>query len=450
MAYILVVDDESRMRHLLSIMLEGEGHKIDQAPDGREALKMVKENPYDMVISDIKMPHLDGMGFLNEVTNLNIPCPVVFITAFATVDSAVEAMRNGAADYITKPFEEDRILLTVARTLNLSRIMSENRELKEEIKKLSGSLEIIYKSGKMSDVIELAVKVAKTDTAVMLNGESGTGKELLARFIHSSSARSKGKFIPVNCAAISPSLVESELFGYEKGAFTGANKKTLGKFEYASGGTLFLDEIGDLPEDAQAKLLRALQEKKIQRVGGHEEIGIDVRIVCATNQDLEALVKKGTFREDLFYRVNVFPIQPPPLRERKEDIASLAGHFIKLSGNIREIKLTDGAVRVLNGYNWPGNVRELANAIERAIILSTDQSMITADTLSFLRTQNNGEKNTDLWRLPPEGISLEKLQMDLVNQALDITNNNQTAAAAVLGLTRAKFRVLMRQATEKK
>lgn len=449
MAYILVVDDEEKMRHLLSIMLEGKGHKIDQAPDGMEALKMIKEKPYDMVITDIKMPNMDGMGLLNEITGLHIPCPVVFITAFATVESAVDAMRSGAADYITKPFDEDRILLTVARTLNLSRIMTENRDLKEEIRKLSGSEEIVYKSEKMVQVIELAAKVSKTDAAVMINGESGTGKELLARFIHNTSKRVNHKFVPVNCAAISPTLVESELFGYEKGAFTGANKRTMGKFEFASGGTLFLDEIGDLPEDAQAKLLRALQEKKIQRVGGHEEIDIDVRIICATNQDLEKLVEKGTFRQDLFYRVNVFPIQPPPLRERKEDISPLAEHFVRLMTDNKGISITEGAIRALNRYNWPGNIRELANAIERAIILLSDEGIITADILSFLGGQHHCDNNSGIWKLPPEGISLEALQTDLVKQALNITSDNQTAAAGLLGLTRAKFRVLMRQAVDK-
>jgi len=451
MAFILIVDDEPRMRHLLAIMLERKGHTTNQASDGQEALNMIMVNPYDMVISDLKMPRLDGIGLLNEIVKMDCPCPVVFITAFATVDSAVDAMKKGAADYITKPFEEERIILTVERTLRLSRILIENRELKEEIKKLSGLEKIVYQSEKMQTVMELASKVAKTETAVMLAGESGTGKELIARFIHHASQRAGARFVPVNCAAISPNLVESELFGYEKGAFTGANTKTQGKFEYASGGTLFLDEIGDLPQDAQAKLLRALQEKKIQRVGGHVEIDVDVRIICATNQDLNMLVEKSEFRQDLFFRVNVFPILPAPLRERKEDIIPLSMHFIHVMAKGREIPLTDGAMRVLLDYNWPGNVRELANAIERAIILSTDQGGITSDTLSFLRIKRNRHENMEnTWRIPPEGISLENLQQDLVKQSLEIANHNQTSAANLLGLTRAKFRVLMKQAMSRK
>ena len=450
MAVILIVDDEPRMRHLLAIMLERKGHTIEQAPDGAQALHMVENYPFDMVISDLKMPKLDGIGLLNEINKMESPSPVVFITAFATIDSAVEAMKAGAADYITKPFEEERIVLTVERTLNLSRILTENRELKREIKALSSSDKIVCHSRKMQAVLDLATKVGKTETAVMLFGESGTGKELIARFIHNVSPRAGSRFVPVNCAAISPSLVESELFGYEKGAFTGANKTTQGKFEYASGGTLFLDEIGDLPLDAQAKLLRALQEKKIQRVGGHGEIDVDVRIICATNQDLQLLVEKGAFRGDLFFRVNVFPIYPVPLRERTEDILPLARHFLEKSAKGQSVSLTEGAARILTEYHWPGNVRELANAIERAMILSTDNGGISADTLAFLRGRKEpcASGNND-WRIPPEGLSLENLQLNFVRQALQMTHRNQTAAATLLGLTRAKFRVLMRQAEKK-
>lgn len=443
MAYILVVDDEEKMQHLLSIMLSRQGYTVDRAGDGLKALEMIKANPYDMVISDIRMPNMDGMELLGAIKELNIPCPVVFITAFATVDSAVDAMRKGVADYITKPFEEERILLTVERTLGISRIIAENIELKKQLLEVSGGREIVYVSKEMALVMESAARVAGSDTAVLITGESGTGKEVIAGFIHHSSPRRKARFVPVNCAAISPGLVESELFGYEKGAFTGADRRTKGKFEYANGGTLFLDEIGDLPLEAQAKLLRTLQDKTIQRVGGNQEISLDVRILCATNQNLTKLVEAGKFRQDLFYRINVFPIESPPLRDRIDDIIPLAEYFLKGLKDGKTVRLTEGAVRTLQQYNWPGNVRELANAMERVMILKKGDGSVTAEALSFLREMPLsavGAKNCFI--LSSEGISFETFQHDIVRQAMDLAGNNQTAAARMLGLTRAKFRVL--------
>ena len=444
MAHILIVDDEERMRHLLSIILTRKGHRIEQAGDGVEALEMIESAPFDMVITDIKMPRLDGTGLLKKVMEMDIPCPVVFITAFATVESAVEAMRLGATDYITKPFEDSRILLTVERTLNVSRIMSENRDLREELKKTAGGDEIVYRSEAMSRAMGLAARVAKSDSAVLICGESGTGKELLSRYIHYSSPRGRNKFVPLNCAAISSNLVESELFGHEKGAFTGAHRRVTGKFEYASAGTLFLDEIGDLSLEAQAKLLRALQEKKIQRVGGNKEIPVDVRVICATNQDLDELVKKGRFRQDLLFRINVFPIETPPLRERRDDVPSLARHFLSRLGCTPEVKMTEGAVRLLMEYSWPGNVRELANIMERGMILAGGDA-ISAHTLSFLRGDTGSGSGDTGFSIPSGGISLEKMEEDLVRQALETSGNNQTAAAKLLGITRAKFRVLLRR-----
>ncbi len=445
MAQILIVDDEARMRHLLSIMLARRGHRVEEAGDGLEALEKLRNAAFDMVITDIKMPRMDGMALLKKITEGDNPCPVVFITAFATVESAVEAMQQGAVDYITKPFEEERILLTVERTLSLSRLMAENRDLRQELQKAVGSDEIVYVSERMKKVMDLAARVAASDTAVLISGESGTGKELVARYIHATSPRRKGRFVPVNCAAISPNLVESELFGHEKGAFTGADRRTLGKFEYASGGTLFLDEIGDLPLEAQAKLLRTLQEKKVQRVGGNEEIPVDVRIICATNRKLEELVQAGAFRQDLFFRINVFPIEPPPLRERMDDVLPLSRHFLRRMAGSQPPELTEGAVKALLAYRWPGNVRELANVVERALILAGPGGRITAEALSFLRTSPLGENGESPFRLPAEGLSLEALERDLVRQALAATANNQSAAAKLLGLTRAKFRVLMKR-----
>jgi len=445
MVRILVVDDEEKMRHLLSIMLGRRGYLVDQAGDGVEALDMLRNAHYDMVITDVKMPRMDGEALLKKIMKMDTPCPVVFITAFATVESAVDAMRAGAVDYITKPFEEERILLTVERTLNLSRIMAENRDLKRELQQTTGSEEIVHGSGKMSEVMDLSARVAEGDTAVLITGESGTGKELLAKYIHNASPRRDKRFVPVNCAAISPSLVEAELFGHEKGAFTGAVKRNQGRFEYADGGTLFLDEIGDLSPEAQAKLLRALQEKKIQRVGGNEEIPVDVRVICATNQNLGELASRGDFRQDLYFRINVFPIEPPPLRDRVDDVVLLARHFLHLMGGGSEIELTDGAKRVLKEYTWPGNVRELANVMERAVILAGESGCITVDTLSFLRSALPFGTECSDFQLPPQGIMLEEVEGDFVRQALAMTNNNQTASAKLLGLTRAKFRILMKQ-----
>jgi DNA-binding NtrC family response regulator len=447
MANILVVDDEERMRHLLSIMLSRRGYQVAQAGDGVEALEMIGTTPFDMIITDIKMPRMDGVELLKKVMLMDIPSPVVFITAFATVESAVEAMQQGAVDYIIKPFEEARILLTVERTLGLSRIMAENKNLKREISKRAGGEEIVYASKKMVAVMDLASMVAGTDAAVMIGGESGTGKEILSRFIHNTSPRSKERFVPVNCAAISPNLVESELFGHEKGSFTGAIQKSVGKFEYADKGTLFLDEIGDLSLEAQARLLRALQEKKIQRVGGNEEISVDIRFICATNQSLSENVKKGKFREDLFFRINVFPIELPPLRERIDDVILLARHFLRrLEGGLDKTQFSNGALRVLREYTWPGNVRELANAVERAMILAQGTGKITSETLSFLEANKPLAAGHAGFRLPPEGISLEEIEKDIVRQALETCRDNQTAAARFLGLTRAKFRVLLNQA----
>ncbi len=445
MTRVLIVDDEEKMRHLLCIMLARRGYVVESAGDGIEAMDMIRVTPFDMVITDIKMPRMDGLALLEKIKEKDIPCPVVFITAFATVESAVEAMRQGAADYIVKPFEEDRILLTVERTLNLSYLMAENRDLRQELRNVAGSNNIVCASNEMVAVMDLASRVARRDSAVLITGESGTGKELIARFIHQAGSRRKVRFVPVNCAAISPNLVESELFGHEKGAFTGAERKGVGKFEYASGGTLFLDEIGDLPLEAQAKLLRALQDKRIQRVGGNEEIPVDVRVICATNQDLNGLVDKGAFRRDLFFRINVFPIHIPPLRERTDDIVSLADDFVKRYAGSTGVRLTNGALSVLTGYSWPGNVRELANAIERAVILAGEKRFIGGDVFSFLKTGLSGGPAESVWRLPPGGISLEAMENDMVREALEISRNNQTAAANLLGITRAKFRVLMKQ-----
>ncbi len=446
MAGILIVDDEHKMRHLLSIMLAQKGYKTDQAEDGKQALdKLEKHGAFDMVICDIKMPNMDGIELLKAIQKQGISAPVIFITAFATVDSAVELMRLGAADYITKPFDQDQILIAVERAMNLSRVMVENREMKRELCRNSSRVHIIYASKAMKHVMGLAEKVAQTDSTVIVSGESGTGKEVISKYIHSKSIRCQGRFVPVNCAAISPNLVESELFGYEKGAFTGAMKRTAGKFEVSSGGTIFLDEIGDLPLVSQAKLLRVLQEKKVQRVGGHEEIPVDVRVICATNRNLARLVGDGRFRKDLFYRINVFPIEPPPLKERREDIPLLADYFLKQFSNGRKnLKLGSDAIDELMAYSWPGNVRELANMMERAVILAQDGMSISKEMLALGSMSPPADPPARKFKLPPGGISLAELEKELVRQSLAAAGNNQSRAADLLGVSRGKFRVLMK------
>ncbi len=443
MAYILVVDDEEKIRKILKIMIELKGHKVDEALDGEDALLKVKENAYDLVIADIKMPKLDGISLLQEINSMDIPVPVVFITAYASIDSAVEAMKMGAVDYIPKPFEEDRIMLTIERSLGISKIISEKRALQKELEERTLPKDIVCESKIMKDIFKLVEKVAEQkDTTVLITGESGAGKEVIARYIHRISPRKKERFVAVNCAAISPSLIESELFGYEKGAFTGAVKRKKGIFEAAAGGCVFLDEIGDLPLEAQAKILRVIQEKKIQRVGGIEEIPVDVRIIAATNKDLSKMVEMGKFREDLLYRLNVFPINVPPLRERKEDIFPLVQYFSKqIVGNVPDQILSASAQKILLEYPFPGNVRELKNAVERAIILAGKNFPLTGEHFSFLRGKGS-EKN--IYELPEEGISLEKLERELIKQALKRANGNKSAAARLLGLTRSKFRTRLK------
>ncbi len=449
MARILVVDDEQRMRHLLSIILKKKGYEVEEAEDGMQALEMLSSTPFDLTITDVKMPRMDGRGLLRQMKKQNIECPVVFITAFGTVEAAVEAMRDGVMDFITKPFEQDRIVVTVERILGMSRILEENRELKKELKRASGAGEIVYQSDIMQQTLDLAAHVAMEESSVLVRGESGTGKELMARFIHEAGHRSAGPFVPVNCAAIPQGLIESELFGHEKGSFTSASNKNIGKFEFSSGGTLFLDEIGDMPLEAQSKLLRVLQEKKVQRVGGKKEINVDVRVVCATNQSLEDLVSEGKFRSDLYYRINVFPIELPPLRERQDDIPVLVEHFKKRFGSEQGINISPRAMDLLLKYAWPGNVRELANVMERACILARRTKTIDDTMLAFLRNMPAQADGFD-FKLPPHGIDLEEFEMDLVEQAMTLTDDNQSAAARLLGLTRAKFRVLHKQYIEKR
>ena len=445
---ILVVDDEKKMRHILQLMLERESLRAEQAENGKEALDILQQKRFDLIITDLKMPVMDGMSLLEEAKRIDPDLPIIVITAYGTIENAVEAMRKGAIDYITKPFEEEQILITVKRCLKFSRLSEEVKILKEELIKRFDFSDIIAHSQKMLEILNQASMVAKTpDSTVLIQGESGTGKELLARAIHYNSTRSEHRFVALNCAAIPSELIESELFGYEKGAFTGAVKRKEGKFEQAHGGTILLDEIGDLSLAAQAKVLRVLEQKECERLGGNESIKVDVRIIGATNKDLDLLSESNVFRKDLLFRIKVFPLYIPPLKERREDIIPLAEHFLKQFTEAMgkpHPGLTEQAKKFLRKQEWPGNVRELENTIERAVIHSPDGTIdISNLTFPSFGGKEGHELDSD-FMLPPEGISLEKLERSLLEQALDISDNNQSQAAKLLGLSRGKFRVLLK------
>jgi DNA-binding NtrC family response regulator len=452
MERILIVDDEKKMRHILQLMLEREGFKIEQAENGRVALDMLKSKTFSLMITDLKMPELDGLSLLEAAKKMDPDFPVVVITAFGTIENAVEAMQKGAIDYITKPFEEEKILITVNRSIKISQLSEEVKVLREELMKHFDFAGIIAHSKKMLAVLNQASLVAKTpDSTVLIQGESGTGKELLARAIHYNSSRSQHRFVAINCAAIPSELIESELFGYEKGAFTGAQKRKEGKFEQAHNGTILLDEIGDLSLEAQAKVLRIIEQKEFERVGGNESVRVDVRVIGATNKDLDRLAGENAFRQDLLFRIKVFPIYIPPLRERREDIVTLAEHFLQNFAQAMgkpHPEITDGAKSYLLKQAWPGNVRELENTIERAVIHSPDGKIDVVHLAVPSQGEHDNDEVDSNILLPPEGIDLEMLERNVVRQALAAAGNNQSKAAKLLGLTRGKFRVLLKNLKE--
>ncbi|MEW6602650.1 MAG: sigma-54 dependent transcriptional regulator, partial [Nitrospirota bacterium] len=369
---ILVIDDEESIRELLKDFLESKGMEVVATSNGESGLNLLKEEKFDLFLLDLMMPGISGLDVLREAANEKITVPSIVITAHATVQTAVEAMKLGAFDYITKPFNLEEFFLSVKRALDVSRLQEENIRLKQELKKKFGYSKIVGNSLPIQNVIKFIEKIADTDSTVLITGESGTGKELVAKTIHYNSSRSKKPFIPLNCAAIPKDILESELFGHEKGAFTGAINTRIGRFELANFGTLFLDEIAELAPALQVKLLRVLQEKEFERVGGIKTIKVDVRILAATNRDLEKAVKDGTFREDLYYRLNVIPIHLPQLRKMKEDIPLLVGHFIEDISKRKkkeQPRISQEVMNCLVNYRWPGNVRELENLIERLTIL---------------------------------------------------------------------------------
>jgi DNA-binding NtrC family response regulator len=412
MARILVIDDEIKICRLLAEQLKDAGHSATGSDNPLKAVKEIESNSPDIVITDLRMPELSGIDLLKRVRTVSPATDVIIMTAYASIETAIEAMKEGAYDYIIKPFNTEELLLLIARLEEKRKLETENRELRRY---LAGTPEekIIGKSAPLMKVKKLIQDLSHSEASVLIRGESGTGKELVARAIHKTSKRSSGPFIALNCAAIPENLLESELFGYEKGAFTGAVRRKLGHFQLAEGGTLFLDEIGDLPLPLQAKLLRVLENRSIRPLGGEREINIDIRLISATNRALEEDIAKGSFRQDLYYRLNVFPISLPPLRECKEDIAELSKNFLGTAGRNQD-DLSDDALRKLLKYHWPGNIRELKNVIERSLIIRPHGKI--------------GEEIGDL--------SLEEMEKRLVLKALKLSSGNKSEAARLLGITR--------------
>ena len=436
---ILIVDDDTAHLSMLQTVLKSLGHAIDTAMDGKDAIRGVEETPYDLVLMDVRMADVDGMAALETIKTFNPAIPVIIMTAYSSVDKAVEAMKLGAYDYLTKPLNFDDLKLTIERAMSHLHLTRENADLKKRISSETGFSRIIGTSPAMKAVMETARIAAPTDATILITGDSGTGKELFARAIHDQSPRKTNKLVSINCAALNEPLLESELFGHEKGAFTGADKKRDGLFLHADKGTIFLDEIGDIPPSMQAKLLRAIQEREIQRIGSDRPIRIDVRIIVATNKNLEQEVKNGRFREDLFYRLNVIHIRVPALKERPDDIPLLAQHFLTRFSqkNRKRFKgFTPAAMDALIKHSWPGNVREFENAVERAVILSMGQYISEKDLPSdVVKNYRPGQGSQN----PFPGLggkSLDEVETMALIQTLKQTGGNKTEAAKLLNITR--------------
>ncbi len=437
METLLVVDDEYSARESFRIIFK-DRYKVILAEDGEKALKILEEEPVDVMILDILMPDMDGLEVLKRIQRMENKPIVIVVTAVRSIKTAVEAMKLGAYDYITKPFDVDEMRLVVSKAIENHILKKEVNFLRDEVKKAYSFHNIIGKSKVMEEVFETIAKVMDTDSTVLIQGESGTGKELVARAIHYEGKRKRFPFVAVHCAALPDTLMESELFGHEKGAFTGATERRIGRFELAHRGTLFLDEVSEMSVNVQSKLLRVLEEKEFMRVGGTKPVKVDVRVITATNQDLEKKVKEGTFREDLYYRINVVPIYIPPLRERKEDIPLLVEHFLKKF--TREVKSTvkeisPEALEILMEYSWPGNVRELENTIERLVVLVRDSEVILPEHLP--ENIRPARKKVGI-SLSEKGLeeTINEIERDLIIQALNKTNWVQTKAAKLLGTTR--------------
>jgi DNA-binding NtrC family response regulator len=440
MPAILIIEDEARMRRLLELDLAEAGFQTLSAPDAESALDMLRKERVDLVLTDLKLPGMTGLEFLQAAGRSHAALPVIVMTAYGTVETAVEAMKAGAADYVLKPFSLAEIRMVVEKELNTRRLHEENRALREALGHRYDYPNVVARSAKMQEVLSLVERIAPTPSTVLLGGESGVGKDLIARLIHQRSARASGPFIKINSTAIPENLLESELFGYEKGAFTGAVAAKPGKFELADKGTLFLDEIGDVPPPTQVKLLRVLQEREFERLGGTRTIKVDVRLIAATNRDLRAALEEGTFRQDLYYRLNVVPIDIPPLRAHKEDIPDLVNLFLarhaQQSGKA-QTGIAPDALAKLTAFHWPGNVRELENIIERAYALAPGPILEAADIHLDSARPKTDDAATPLL---PEGKTLDQWEDEIIREAYRRAGGNKSQAARLLGLSRNALR----------
>ena len=440
MPTILIVEDEAKMRRLLELNLGDDGFTTFSAGDAETGAKLLRENSIDLVLTDLKLPGMNGLEFLQTVKRQNAALPVVVMTAFGSVETAVEAMKAGASDYVLKPFSLSEIRMVIHKELDVRNLREENRTLREALGQRYAHPNVVARSPRMQEVLATVERVAPTNSTVLLGGESGVGKDLIARAIHEKSRRASGPFLKINSTAIPENLLESELFGYEKGAFTGAVASKPGKFELADKGTLFLDEIGDVPLAIQVKLLRVLQEREFERLGGTRTIKVDVRLIAATNRDLRAALEQGTFREDLYYRLNVVPIDIAPLRDRKEDIPDLVNLFISrfASESRKPVEsITSQAMQVLVNYHWPGNVRELQNIVERACALAKSTVLDASDIHLDTRPAKLANGATGFL---PDGMTLEQWEDEMVQEALRRANGNKSQAARLLGLSRNALR----------
>ncbi len=448
MANILIVDDEQSYRQLLTLVFESDGHTVRTAMNGRLAIESLNESPADIIISDVRMPDMGGIEMLRELRETMPDIGVIFVTAVKEVDTAREAFKLGADDFVTKPYDVEELKLVVKKTLEKQELIVENRAFKRAQRDRGSIKNIIGSSAKMDAIFQMIETVAEVQSTILVTGESGTGKELVARAIHDQSDRAERPFISINCGAFTETLLESELFGYVKGSFTGANTNRKGLFEAADRGTIFLDEIGEMSPAMQVKLLRVLQERKVRPVGAHEELSIDARVIAATNRDLKAMSEEGTFREDLFYRISVIPIDLPPLRERSEDIPDLVEHFVKKfneqSG--RNVSVSTTTMQMLEKYAWHGNVRELEHTIERAVALERGEE-IQPERLPDHITNYNPERIKAEFDLPENGINLashlENLERTYVVEALRKVSGNQTKAAELLEMPVRSLRHLL-------
>ena len=440
---ILVVEDEEKLRRVIELQLASSGYEVDKAGTAEQGLALADRA--DLVLTDLKLPGMDGLELLAALRRQNMLTPVIVMTAYGTVETAVEAMKAGALDFLMKPFSLDHLTAVVQKALEVRALRDENRELREELGRRYEFDNIVGRSGPMQEIFATVARVAPTRATVLLAGESGVGKDLIARAIHFHSPRRDRPLVKINCTAIPENLMESELFGYEKGAFTGAVGSKPGKFEQADTGTVFLDEIGDVPAATQVKLLRVLQEREFERLGSNVTRHIDVRVVAATNQDLRAALEQGTFREDLYYRLNVVPIDIPPLRERREDIPFLAEHFVRklaADSGSRVERITDAAIARLLSYHWPGNVRELENVIERSLVMCAGTVLDADDIrLDFAPRPRNHNSAPFL----PDGMSLDQYEQEIIREALRRADGNKSQAARLLGLTRNALRYRLAQ-----